>query len=89
MAAGVAESVDARDLKSLEVYPCAGSSPASGTIFCLGAFLEYRYIGKVPELVFIIKAITDKIFVRYFIAHIIYLQINLSARFFIKKCTDF
>ena len=33
MVAGVAELVDARDLKSLGHFGCAGSSPASGTTF--------------------------------------------------------
>ncbi len=38
--AGVAELVDARDLKSLGVLLCAGSNPASGTI------LTYTISGK-------------------------------------------
>jgi hypothetical protein len=36
MCAGVAELVDARDLKSLGLIACAGSSPALGTILRQG-----------------------------------------------------
>ena len=44
LCAGVVELVDTRDLKSLELFARAGSSPASGTIFnppCAGFFIKY------------------------------------------------
>ena len=51
LCAGVVELVDTRDLKSLELFARAGSSPASGTIFnppCAGFF--YKILTKKLQI---------------------------------------
>ena len=59
MIAGVAELVDARDLKSLGYYTCAGSSPALGTTVVLrhqkkiGVFFLFTFWGFLVQLVFL------------------------------------
>ena len=62
----MAELVDATDLKSVEVYPRAGSIPASGTTFELNSLLKLKYLKTVLKLsvrhiLFSIKIPTGKI----------------------------
>ncbi|GBE40307.1 hypothetical protein BMS3Bbin09_00184 [bacterium BMS3Bbin09] len=51
----------------------------------LQAFFEDSNIRKVPEFVFIVESVTHKVVVRYFISHIVELDIGLSLGLFVEE----